>query len=208
MTSDNLKMRSICLLISMLCIIALSSCTGQTGKRTGQGAATGTVAGAVGGMVSALIFGGNVGETIARGAVWGASTGAVAGAIAGGQEDKALNKQEEDDVIKKLQTELGEDAYSGLAALTQCKYAVAISYAQIAQKLDNKAYALAGHWLETLTYADQGEIKQARQMFPAIISADPDLHNKSDVEQSMQKALRGVANIREQHDNARTCAPR
>ena len=204
MTSKQLKNKCIYLLVSALCIIALTGCSGQTGKRAGQGAAAGAAAGAVGGVVSALIFGGDVGDAAARGAVWGASTGAVSGAIAGSQEDKALNKQEEE-AIKKLKTKLGEDAYSGLAALAQCKYAVAISYAQIAQKLDNKEYALAGQWLETLVYADQGDTRQAREKFPVIIASDPKLQTESDVEQSMQKALQGVANIREQHNNSRTC---
>lgn len=205
MTSEYFKNGSTFLLISMLCIIALSACTNQSGKRAGQGAATGAAAGAVGGMVGALIFGGNVGDAVARGAVWGASTGAVSGAIAGSHEDKAIEKKEEE-AINNLKTKLGEDAYSGLAALTQCKYEVAISYAHIAQKLNNKDYALAGQWLETLVYADQGENKQARDMFPVIIGADPNLQTESDAEQSMQKALHGIASIREQHNKPGTCA--
>ncbi len=108
-------------------------------------------------------------------------------------------------VLKKLKTKLGEDAYTGLAALVQCKYTVALSYAQIAQKLDSKEYALAGQWLETLVYADQGETRQAREKFPVIIASEPKLQTESDVEQSMEKALQGVANIRGQHNNSRTC---
>ena len=186
-------------------IISLTACGGQTGKRATQGAATGAAAGAVGGVVSALIFGGNVGDAAARGAVWGASTGAVSGAIVGSQEDKALKKQEEES-IKKLKAKLGEDVYSGLVGLVQCKHMVAISYAQVAQKLDNKNYALAGQWLETLTYADQGDTQQARKKIPLLIGADPHVQTESDANQNMQKGLQGIVNIREQHNLAGTCA--
>ena len=85
--------------------------------------------GAAGGMVSALVFGGNVGDAAARGAVWGASTGAVSGAIVGAQEDQAKKKQR-DAAAEKLKTELGEDAFNGLAALAECKHEVALGYAK------------------------------------------------------------------------------
>jgi hypothetical protein len=196
--------KSIYALLAVI-IMSITACSGQTGKRATQGAATGAAAGAVGGVVSALIFGGNVGDAAARGAVWGASTGAVSGAIVGSQEDKALKKQEEAS-IKKLKAKLGEDVYLGLVGLVQCKHMVAISYAQVAQKLDNKDYALAGQWLETLTYADQGDTQQARKKFPVLISADPNVQTESDANQDMQKGLQGIVNIREQHNLAGTCA--
>lgn len=190
--------------MALMCAIILTACSGQTGKRATQGAGAGAAAGAVGGVVSALVFGGDVGDAMARGAVWGASTGAVSGAIAGSQEDQALRKKEEK-AAGKLKNELGEDAYSGLVALAQCKHSVALSYASIARKLDRKEYARAGLWLEALTYADQGKKEEARGMFNAIISADPDVGNEAEAEVGLDKAMQGLLNIREKHMESDTC---
>ncbi len=53
MTSKQVKNTFLYVLVSALCLIALTGCSGQTGKRAGQGAAAGAAAGAVGGVVSA-----------------------------------------------------------------------------------------------------------------------------------------------------------
>ena len=181
------------------------ACGGQTGKRAAQGAAGGAIAGAAGGVVSALIFGGDVGDAAARGAAWGASTGAVSGAIAGSHEDRAQKKRQQEDAVKKLKQSLGEDAYAGLAALAQCKHPVAMAYAETAQTSGNKEYALAGLWLEAITLADKGTPDQAQGLFPAIIKADPEASSTTEAEQRMQKALQGLASIRNQHKLPQTC---
>ena len=92
--------------------------------------------------------------------------------------------------------ELGEDAYSGLVALAQCKHSVATSYARIAQDQDKKEYVQAGLWLEALAYADQGRDEEARQMFAAIISADPEVSTEAEAEVGLDKAMQGLLNIR------------
>src|SRR5210317_744492 len=124
MTSKHLRI-TITLLLVLGCISLISACASQTGQRAGQGAATGALAGAAGGMVSALIFGGDVGEAAARGAAYGGTVGAVGGAISGAQQDSA-NKKQQEDAAAKLKQKLGEDAFDGLVALTNCKHDVAI----------------------------------------------------------------------------------
>ena len=193
------------MLLAILCLILLTSCSGQTGKRSGQGAATGAAAGAVGGMVSALIFGGNVGEAAARGAVWGGSAGAVSGAIAGSQEDKAIKKREIEQTVREMKTRFGDDAYSGLVALVQCKYPVALGYAGEAQKLSTRKYALAGIWLETLTYADQGDKEKVASMSSRLVSADPEIVSQSDIPTKIDSAIEGLVNIRKEHFNNTKC---
>lgn len=188
-----------------LCVSLVIACGGQTGKRAAQGAAGGAIAGAAGGVVSALIFGGNVGDAAARGAAWGASTGAVSGAIAGSHEDRAQQKQQQDVAANKLKKSLGEDAYTGLAALAQCKHPVAMGYAETAQQSSNKDYALAGLWLEVITHADEGAAAQARNLFPAVVKADPEVSSSTEAEQRMQKALEGLTNIRQQHKLPQSC---
>jgi hypothetical protein len=183
-----------------------TACAGQTGKRATEGAVTGAAAGAVGGVVSALIFGGDVGNAAARGAAWGASTGAVSGAIAGSKQDNAAKKKQQQAAAQKLKAEIGDDAFAGLTALAQCKHPVALGYAQTAQKLDNKDFALAGLWLEILTYADQGAAEKSQALIPAVIQSDPDISSESEAIQEMEEALIGLANIRREHNLAEKCA--
>jgi len=182
----------------------MAACAGQSAKRAGQGGATGAVVGAAGGLVSALVFGGNVGEAAARGAVWGASTGAVSGAIVGAQEDQAHKKQR-DAAVEKLKKNLGEDAFNGLAALTDCKHEVALSYARTAAKLNNQDFALAGLWLEVLTLADQKQEKKARTLFPTLIAKDTGISSEAQAEEHMRSALQGLMNIRGEYNLPKTC---
>jgi len=182
----------------------ISACSSQTGQRAGQGAATGAVAGAAGGVVSALIFGGDVGEAAARGAAWGGSMGAVGGAISGAQQDSAIKKQQED-AAEKLKQKLGDDAFTGLVALTNCKHDAAASHANNAKNHDNPEYALAGQWLEVLTLADQREEDQARALFPVLIEKDPEIDTEAKAEESMRKAMQGLMKIRAEHNLPQTC---
>ena len=198
------KLRLIGVLMITPVVLSLAACSAQSGKRAGQGAATGAVVGAAGGVVSALVFGGNVGEAAARGAVWGGSTGAVSGAIVGAKEDQAQKKQR-DEAAAKLKQRLGEDAFSGLAALAQCKHEVALGYAKTAAKSDNPDFALAGLWLEVLTLADRKQESEARALFPTLVSRDNRVGSDAQAEEGMRKALQGLMNIRAQYNLPRTC---
>jgi outer membrane lipoprotein SlyB len=192
----------------LACFFLITGCSGQTGKRAGEGAGFGAMAGAVGGVVSALVFGGNVGDAAAMGAVWGASTGAVSGAIAGSQEDKVISAREQvqrQEAQERLKTRIGEDAFAGLVALVQCKHTVAISYAEIARNSGDKQFALAGEWLEVLSYADGGEMDKARTMLSGIMTLDAAIEDEAEAIRSMRKALAGVVNIRKDHGLQQQC---
>lgn len=196
-------------IILMTIIVMVAACSGQSGQRAGQGAATGAVAGAAGGMVSALIFGGNVGEAAARGAVWGGTAGAVSGAMVGAQEDQAMAAQKAEQQKKaheKLKQRLGEDAFSGLAALVDCKHEVALAYANTAKKDAKKDYSLAGLWLEILVHADQRKEAEARALFPELIEKDPEINSDTKAEESMRKAMQGLMNIRGEYNLPKTCS--
>lgn len=189
----------------ILCLLILSGCGTQSAKRAGQGAAIGGLSGAAGGMVSALIFGGDVAEAAARGAAWGATSGAVSGAIVGSQEDKQVSQKAMADAEKQLKERLGEDGLAGLSALATCKHRVAIGYAETAQESSNEAYALAGLWLEALTYVDQGEEQKAKELVPEIIAADDTITTEADADKSMKDAIQGLLNIRKQYNLPEKC---
>jgi hypothetical protein len=204
--------RLVLLILILLIAVSLTACSTHSAKRAGEGAAMGAVVGAAGGMVSALVFGGNVGEAAARGAVWGGTTGAVAGGISGAQQDQVKKAQQEqakkaqqEKSIEKLKKELGEDAFNGLVALTECKHEVALGYARTAARSENKDYALAGLWLEILAYADQKKEDMARQLFPNLIAKDSKISVEAQAEETMRKAMQRLMDIRGEYNLPKTC---
>jgi hypothetical protein len=170
----------------------------------GEGATTGAVVGAVGGLVTGLVFGGDPAESAARGAVWGASTGAAAGAMAGSRADQAEKKQR-DAQLERLKAEIGDDAFNGLVALTDCKHEVALGYARTAAQSENDTHALAGLWIGVLTYADRREEDKARELFPNLIAKDAEIGSESQAEETMRKALQRLMDIRAEYNQPRVC---
>ncbi len=204
MCSNRSILRLILWILILLIAVSLTACSTHSAKRAGEGAAMGAVVGAAGGMVSALIFGGNVGEAAARGAVWGGTTGAVSGGISGAQQDQ-MEKAQQDKAIEKLKADLGEDAFNGLVALTDCKHEVALGYARTAARSENKDHALAGLWLEILAYADQKKEDKARQLFPNLIAKDSKISVEAQAEETMRKAMQRLMDIRGEYNLPKTC---
>lgn len=190
--------------MAILCAAAMAACSGHTGKMAGRGAATGAAAGAVGGMISALVFGGDPAEAAARGAVYGGSMGAVSGAVAGAQMDQA-QKDQKDAWLEKLKNEIGEDALNGLEALTDCKHEAALGYARSASQSSNKDHALAGLWLEVLTYGDNKQEEKARKLFPDLVAKDSKITSESQAEATMREALQSLMDIRGEYNLPRVC---
>lgn len=193
----------------VFCIAGAVACSTTSRKMAGEGAATGAAAGAVGGLVTALIFGGDPVGSAARGAAFGASAGATAGAIRGARVDEQraaqqATRQEVD--IEQLKREIGEDAYSGLEALTDCKHEVALAYGRTAARSKYPDYALAGLWVQVLTEADRRREPQARALFPEIIAADSDVESEAEAEAAMRETLQGLMDIRAQYGLARVCS--
>ena len=190
----------------MLTLITLPSCSQQSMQGAGRGAATGAAVGAVGGMVTALVFGGNVGEAAARGAVYGGSTGAAAGAISGAVADSNQKKAQEAAELEALRKRLGDDAFSGLAALVECKHEVAQGYGRTAATSDNPDFALAGLWLQVITFADSRQEDQARTLLPDLVEKDSKLSSESQAESEMQAALKKLKDIRQEYKLPRECS--
>jgi len=164
----------------------------------------GAVVGAAGGMFSALVLGGDVVVAAARGAVWGAGTGAASGAMIGAKENQ-VKKDQQAAAIEKLKSTLGEDAFNGLAALAKCKHETALGYARTAANLDDKNHALAGLWIEVLTYADSREEDQARALFSELVAKDSRISSEAQAEESMRKALQKLMDIRGEFNLPRIC---
>jgi hypothetical protein len=187
----------------VLLALALSACSATSAQRAGEGALSGGAAGAVGGMISAAIFGGDVGDAAARGAAWGASVGAVGGAMRGSAEDRARQEREAaaerrkiESEISRIRAEIGEDAFDGLAALTDGKHEVALAYARTASRSDNRAHSLAGIWLEALTNADAGQRSQASAILASLVDLDPEVSSAQEAQITLHDLQEGLAEIR------------
>lgn len=196
------KMATIVILIAFL--FAASGCTKKTTERAGEGAAIGGIVGGVGGLVTGLVFGGNALESAARGAVYGASTSGTAAAISSAREESAEKKQM-DEEMKKLRKRIGEDAFNGLKALAECKHEVALANARVAAQQENKDYALAGLWLEVLTYADSRQESKARELFPAIVEKDQKIGSEAQAEENMRRVSQKLMDVRESYNLPRVC---
>ncbi len=195
-----------CLLTAATLLVA--GCGANAQRGAAEGGATGAVAGAVGGMVSALIFGGNIAEGGARGAVYGGATGATVGAMAGARVDsaeKARREAEQRQKLKVLEQELGPDAYNGIVALTECKYGVAIANAREARKSDNREYALAGIWVETLTEMDRDNADASAALFETLASEDKSIETTSQAETRADAALERLHDLRAEYGLPARC---
>lgn len=188
-----------------LLLIFLPACSKQTAQRTGAGAATGAAVGAVGGLVTSLVFGGNVADSVARGAVYGGSTGAAAGAISGTVAENSQSKARQAAELEALRKRLGDDAFTGLEALAQCKHEIALGYGRTAAKSGNPDYALAGLWLQALAYADDRQADQARAMVPDLVAKDDAVSSASEAKTKMNEALRKLKDIRQQYKLPESC---
>jgi hypothetical protein len=198
--------RPIWLVALILGGVLLGGCASDsnTAEGAGRGAVTGGVSGAVGGLVGSLVFGGNPAEAAARGAVYGGAVGATAGAMAGSQADRQISEQQEQDAAD-LRERIGDDAFGGLEALAECRHDVAVAQAAKAQKSENPNYALAGLWLEVLSYADQQNEAKARGLFPTVVEKDWDVESEAQAEETMRGALTKLMDIRESHRLPRVC---
>lgn len=188
-----------------LALAAALGCGTTSGEMAGRGAGTGAAAGAVGGLLTSVIFGGDPLAGAARGAVWGASTGAVAGAVQGSRVDKQRAAQQEQQQIAQLRAEIGNDAYSGLEALVDCKHDVALGYSREAAKARNRDHALAGLWLQALTYADRGDRPQANTLLPRIATAAPNITDAKQAGTVLDETERSLRDIRAHYGLARQC---
>lgn len=190
---------------AMISLTTLAGCSGHSGQMAGEGATMGAVAGMVGGLVTGLVFGGNPGELAAQGAVWGASSGAVSGAMAGAKIDQAERTARQKAELERIRAKLGDDAFSGLKALAKCKHEVSLGYARTAAKSDNKAYALAGLWLEVLTHGDRREMDLAQAQFSVLIDRDDKIDSQAQALEKLNKALTRLREIRGEYNLPKTC---
>ncbi|MGB5517543.1 MAG: hypothetical protein WBO73_03635, partial [Gammaproteobacteria bacterium] len=86
-----------------------------------------------------------------------------------------------------------------------CDHDVSLKQAELAHQSDNPNFSLAGLWLELLSYADRGDMADARRLFPEVVQKDWDIKSESQAETTLQDTLNKLMDIREQYNLPRVC---
>ena len=165
----------------------------------------GAASGAVGGMVSALIFGGDPVEAAARGAVYAGAASATVGAISGSQVDAGIKEQRQARE-NQIRERIGSDAFKGLSALTSCDYEDTLSYAEASKTSENPNYAVAGYWLELLSYADRGDSKEVARLTPAVVAQDWDTADDNQAGVQLRKLEDELKKLRLEYKQPENCS--
>ncbi len=184
--------------------LLMSGCGKHAAKGAGEGATMGAASGAVGGLVSALIFGGNPAEAAARGAVYGGAVGATAGAISGSKTDTKI-EQQSNAKAEKIRVKIGDDAFKGLRALVTCDHQDALQDAAKSKQSTNPNHAVAGYWLEVLSYADQGDTVKTRELIPGVVKKDWDTNSDTEARASLLQLQGELFSIREEYNLPKKC---
>ena len=180
---------------------SLAACAGA-GQGAVEGAAGGALAGAAGGLVSALVWGGDVGEHMARGATAGATIGAIGGAVQGSQRAKAeqeYHARQEQRELDALRREIGDDAFDGVVALAECRHEVAIANGRVAAQSTNSNHALAGLWVQALTFADQDDEAGLGTIAPEIVRWDRAVADAEQFDRELESGYGELLDMRAQY---------
>ncbi len=184
--------------------LLVTACGEHAAKGAGEGATMGAASGAVGGLVRALIFGGDPAEAAARGAVYGGAVGATAGAIRGSGVDAKVEEQR-NARTEEIRAEIGDDAFKGLSALVTCDHQDALQDAVKAKQSENPNFAVAGYWLEVLSYADQGNNEKTKELIPGVVKKDWDTNSETEARTSLLKLQDKLMAIREEYKLPKNC---
>lgn len=187
--------------IVLVTAFLIAGCAGA-GEGAVKGAGAGALAGAASGLVSALVWGGDPGEHMARGATAGATIGAIGGAVEGSSRAKAEKNRaaaQEQREIEQVRRDIGNDAFDAVVALAECKQEVAIANARVAAGSTNSNHALAGLWIQALTFEDQGDKDGLLTITPEIIRWDREINDQIQFDRELKDAYQGLIDIRSEY---------
>jgi hypothetical protein len=184
--------------------LLVTGCGEHAAKGAGEGATVGAASGAVGGLVSALVFGGDPVEAAARGAVYGGAVGATAGAMSGSKVDAKIEEQR-NARAEKIRAKIGDDTFKGLSALVTCDHQDALQDAVMAKQSNNPNFAVAGYWLEVLSYADQGNSDRTKELIPGVVEKDWNISSETEARTSLLQLQDKLMAIREEYKLPKKC---
>ena len=193
--------------IILVAVFLSTGCAGA-GEGAVKGAGAGALAGAASGLVSALVWGGDPGEYMARGATAGATIGAIGGAVEGSnkaqakKDNKTAQKQRE---LEQFRRDIGNDAFDAIVALAECKQEVASANARVAATSTNSNHALAGLWVQALTYEDVSDESGLLAITPEIIRWDREINSQSQFDRELKNTYQDLIDIRAEYALPLSC---
>ena len=193
----------------VLVFVSLTVGCAGAGEGAIKGAGAGAVAGAASGLISALVWGGDPGEHMARGAAAGATVGAIGGAVEGSnraQAEKDYQAAQEQRELEQFRRDIGYDAFDAVVALAECKQEVAMANARVAAGSKNGNHALAGLWIQALTYEDQADKDGLFAVTPEIIRWDREINDQVQFDRELKDTYQGLIDIRAEYALPLSCS--
>jgi len=147
-------------------------------------------------------------EYMARGATAGATVGAIGGAVQGSNRAKAEKDAQaarEQREIEKFRRDIGSDAFDGVVALAECRHEVAVANGRVAARSTNGNHALAGLWVQALTFEDQGNQAGLDAITPEIIQWDRGVSDAEQLNRELKSGYQGLVDIRAEYGLPLSC---
>ncbi|NOR42208.1 MAG: hypothetical protein GQ572_02655, partial [Gammaproteobacteria bacterium] len=88
--------------------------------------------------------------------------------------------------------------------LVTCDHQDALQDAAKAKQSSNPNFAVAGYWLEVLSYADQGNNK-TKELIPGVVEKDWDTNSETEARTSLLQLQDKLMAIREEYKLPKKC---
>ena len=186
-------------LISVLCMASLFLCVGCSTNmfKTGVGgAASGALGASFVGAMTDLILDGKVNtDRLARNATSGAIAGGMAGAAVGHNQDVKETAAAKKKAQADFKAKIGNDNYSALSDLLNCRHATAYRKATKATGSRKQDVKEAAFVIQALVDTDRGDSKQAEEALKQFMALNDDT-TKRDAKAGLKELHRAIQDER------------
>ncbi len=93
---------------------------------------------------------------------------------------------------------IGVDNWNALTALVDCQHQRSLLLAQAAATIDDPEFRLGSRWIEALVAVDLKDRAAAAELFPVLVSLDPEIDTVQQASLEADKAILEIRDIRRQ----------
>ena len=93
---------------------------------------------------------------------------------------------------------IGVDNWNALTALVDCQHQRSLLLAQAAATIDDPEFRVASRWIEVFVAVDREDQAAATELFPVLVSLDPEIHTIQQASIEADKAILEIRDIRRQ----------
>ena len=93
---------------------------------------------------------------------------------------------------------IGVDNWNALTALVDCQHQRSLLLAQAAATIDDSEFRLGSRWVEALVAVDLNDQAAAAELFPELVSLDPEIDTVQQASLEADKAILEIRDIRRQ----------